>query len=36
MARLSLRLNNTGAWVMEVFSLLLGNKMTENVDQYIN
>ena len=29
------RLDNTGAWVIEAFSFLLGNQMTENVDQYI-
>ena len=27
--------DNTGAGVMEFFSLLLRNQMTENVDQYI-
>ena len=31
----NLRLDNTGAGVMEVIPPLLGNHMTENVDLYI-
>ena len=33
--RMVLRLDNTGAGVMEVNPSLLGNPMTENVDLYI-
>ena len=30
-----LRLDNTGAWVIEVYPLLLCNRMSEHVDLYI-
>ena len=30
-----LRLDNTGAWVIEVFPSLLCNQMSEHVDPYI-
>ena len=30
-----LRLDNTGAWVIEVYSSLLCNQMSKNVDIYI-
>ena len=32
---LALRLDNTGAWVMEVYPSLLCNLMSENYDLYI-
>ena len=31
----ALRLDNTGAWVLEVYPSLLCNRMSENVDLYI-
>ena len=31
----SLRLDNTGAWVIEVYPSLLCNRLSENVDLYI-
>ena len=31
----ALRLDNTGAWVIEVYPSLLCNRMSENVDLYI-
>ena len=31
----SLRLDNTGAWVVEVYPSLLCNQMSERVDLYI-
>ena len=31
----SLRLDNTGAWVIEVYPSFLSNRMSENVDLYI-
>ena len=33
--RKPLRLDNTGAWVIEVFPSLLCNQMSEHVDPYI-